>query len=776
MLKYYKAIEVNYGTDRSKKWDRLQYAERDNMKKLDMQNVYADYDDFMEQHGEAVLKDAVKAIQPDVCGMDRDGALRLAGAMKNCGFSKEDFAEVLARSSQDKGTFAKQWRNFRGSGEHGEATEGTIYQFAQASGWEWPEPQEFVKDNGLQGKVSTSKSAAGSKKPQLENLARWKPDITFSCIMDSEGYTQKPASVWEVRNREQSPTPAPEPITIAQFVDAVTSGHTFSPRVYNKMDTGKRDENGRIIYDYYPVKQQLFVVDMDNEEPALDENGKPIKGQKKRISNYKSIEDAIEICKQHGIMPFLVYETFSSKAHREDPAEPYKKFRLCFLLDAPVTVRQFGLNGMNAVTEYFIKLFGQAADGKTKDTARLIYGTDEKDSIQQYNAVLDSKKILQAAFAKQLNQDEEEPPEDPAEQKTGEELLEDFLQTVAGREFEPIPTGIQDLDRALEGGFMRKTLVMLGAAPGMGKTALAQWIFENMAEHGQDVLYINLEMAREQLLARSLSRTAWKYYRADLSAIEIMRGYEWTDETKETVANAARVYREKVAPHFVYNPEGVTKSIDSILDTMKAETKRIKAQGKPAPIICIDYLQVISTSNRDPIEGMKDAILQFKDFAKDNETVVFLIMANNRASNKTGTAELESGRDTSAIEYSGDLMLGLAYTAIEDHETYNTWANTQKGDVRLVEKVYTLDKVRQLKKYAYENNKPVPEVCTRISLKVLKNRFGQDERRANFVFDGKHSVFKQIEYRYSNNEDYMPDSKKIDAEDDFKPLTDKPEK
>lgn len=742
------------------------------MKKLNMKNVFADYDDFLEQYGDAVLCDALAAIQPDACGMDRNGALTLAGAMKNCGFTREDFAEVLARSSQDKGTFAKQWDRFRGSGKtHGKATAGTIYQFAQDSGWEWPSPEDFVKSHGLQADAKSSTAAkhiAKKDAPALALMTKYPEGFTLSCIFDSVEYKNKPAKAGDIREREQTPTPMPEPITIKDFAHNVAYGRTFSPTVYNKLQTGT-DKNGKPIYEYKAIMQQVFVVDIDNEEPVLDEDGKRIKGQKKCIDMPLTIDGAQDICKAHGIAPFFVYETFSSKLHRDDAEAPYCKFRLCFVMDKPITVQRYGEVGIDKAIDYFIGLFGKAADSVTFDYARLIYGTDEKDRAHLYANIINSEKFMQQLYAKgEAAADTEEPA---AEVKTGEELLEDFLQTVSGRDFEPIPTGIQDLDRALEGGFMRKTLVMLGAAPGMGKTALAQWIFENMAEHGQDILYLNLEMAREQLLARSLSRTAWKYYRADLSAIDILRGYEWTDENKETIANAARVYREKVAPHFVYNPEGVTNDLESILDAMAAETKRITDQGRPAPIVCVDYLQVISTDNRDAIEGMKDAIMQFKDFAKENNTIVFLIMANNRASNKAGTAELESGRDTSALEYSGDLMLGLAYTAIEDHEKYKDWVKDRKGEPQLVEREYTLEKIRSIKKYAYENKREVPEVCNRISLKVLKNRFGQAERRANLIFDGKHSIFKQTEYKYSNSADLMPEDAGSNADGDFKKLS-----
>ena len=99
---------------------------------------------------------------------------------------------------------------------------------------------------------------------------------------------------------------------------------------------------------------------------------------------------------------------------------------------------------------------------------------------------------------------------------------------------------------------------------------------------------------------------------------------------------------------------------------------------------------------------------------------------------------MESGRDTSTIEYSGDLMLGLSYTAIEDRRKYE-YGEDKNGNPRYAE--YDLETIRRLKKEAYEAGRDIPAVCNELSLKVLKNRFGEAERQASLIFDGKHSTF-----------------------------------
>ena len=332
--------------------------------------------------------------------------------------------------------------------------------------------------------------------------------------------------------------------------------------------------------------------------------------------------------------------------------------------------------------------------------------------------------------------------EEPIVIQSGAEMIDAFLSTIQTREFEQEETGISDIDRALKGGFIRRTMVMLGAAPGLGKTLLMQWILENMAKHGHDVLYINLEMDRAQLLARSISRYTWQRENMDVDALTTLKGYQWSEEQRAAIMKTAEWYKQEIAPHFTYNPDGTTNKISNILKVMQIVTDRAKEEGRPAPLVCIDYLQLIDNENRDATEGLKNTIAKLKDRAKDHNTIIFIITANNRESNKTGVTNLESGRDTSAIEYTGDYMLGLSYTVIEDGRSY---CYGKKGNGEPALKKCDLDYIRRLKRRAKDNNEPVPAVCNAVSLKINKNRFGEAEGRVKMYLDGEHSTLRLAE-------------------------------
>lgn len=261
-------------------------------------------------------------------------------------------------------------------------------------------------------------------------------------------------------------------------------------------------------------------------------------------------------------------------------------------------------------------------------------------------AILEAKQAEEAERAKQ----------------TGAGMMASFLQDIQTERYKPEPTGITDIDLALEGGFTRQELVLLGAAPGVGKTALASWIFETMAARGLDCVYLNLEMSRNQMLSRSISRvTARRGHR--YTPKKILRGYSWNQEERENITAAIAEYEATVAPHLIYNPDGVTANLDSILEHIEKEAQRAEAAGKQAPFIVLDYLQYVRGGEREDVtETLKRALTALKDFALRHNTVCFLIMATNRDSNRRGAVTMESGRDTSNLEYTGDIVLGLTFT------------------------------------------------------------------------------------------------------------------
>ena len=383
--------------------------------------------------------------------------------------------------------------------------------------------------------------------------------------------------------------------------------------------------------------------------------------------------------------------------------------------------------GKKAQGELYAELTAAGIEAISADTAELFTG--KKDPNEAYIADADAlaekiTELLQEIDERTAAREKEKAA------RTGAGMIEAFLERAKTEIYKPVKTGLAEVDNILGGGFMKQSITILQAAPGAGKAALASQLFEGMAKNGYKVVFINLEMSKEQLIARSIARYTKRYTGTPLTPLEVLQGYKWTPAQETAAREAGAMYGREVAENFIYNPEKANRNITSIIEALEAEATTAEAEGKPAPIVCIDYLQLIRGDGREEVtEATKRAIIELKAFAIRHNTFVLLISATNREANKSGNNELTSGRDTSDIEYTADVLLGLTYKAIAEGRK-------------------TLTQINQEKRAAIERGEPIPEDARRMALTVLKGRLIGDGRRATLDFNGAYSDFTPVTERY----------------------------
>lgn len=367
--------------------------------------------------------------------------------------------------------------------------------------------------------------------------------------------------------------------------------------------------------------------------------------------------------------------------------------------------------------------------GDQTDPENAEYRKDPNDVLQHSGAEALRQAIKETVEAtEQARKGNALEAETEREQRTGAGMVDAFLQAIQTCKYEPMPTGIRDIDRALCGGFTRQQLVMLGAAPGAGKTALAQWIFEGMAQRGTPCVYVNLEMSREQLLARSISRIAARQG-TKIRALEILQGYKWTDAQRSAILAAAQEYKDNIAPRFIMNPEGISADLDTILAYLETEAQRAEKAEQPAPVCVLDYLQLVSGQPReDAATVIKRAVAGLKAYAIKHDTVCFVIIAHNRQANSTGAVSMEAARDTSAIEYSADIQLALTFTAC----------------------------LKRDGKKAKSPDELTADERRRITLRIVKGRFGGRDTDVDLHFDGATMTYTQTSAEFTEIDEPTP--------------------
>ena len=250
------------------------------------------------------------------------------------------------------------------------------------------------------------------------------------------------------------------------------------------------------------------------------------------------------------------------------------------------------------------------------------------------------------------------------------DTLDTFLAKIQGNYFKPYTTGVQFLDEVLNGGVMKQTLTMLIAAPGTGKTTLMQQAAEELAEQGTPVIYLNLEMSQDQMLAKALSGRLAKRG-IHITANRIMQGYSWTREDREHITKAIALYRQNNLANITYKGD-IGSDLDAILDYINAAGRAAQEQGNTAPVVILDYLHLVTTDKRriEAQELIKQTVTGLKRYAIDFDTIVFAIAAASRDAMKTELT-LNSARDSSNIEYTADNVLTLERA--EQQEDASDW-------------------------------------------------------------------------------------------------------
>lgn len=338
-------------------------------------------------------------------------------------------------------------------------------------------------------------------------------------------------------------------------------------------------------------------------------------------------------------------------------------------------------------------------------------------------------------------------------ERSGPGAVDSFLQVIQKETFRPVSSGIRELDIAISGGFIRQSLIMIGGAPGSGKTAIISQITENIIKNlGEDVYFLNLEMSTEVMMARSVARIANENGHK-ITFTDVLQGYDWDRKgIRDICLSAIEQYKNEVAVHLNYQYDSglPTTNYKAIMGKIEAEKNRLGH----APIVVLDYLQLLTgEKGQDVADIIKSTVTYLKKYASDNNTLVFCIMATNRESMKTGDAGLFSGRDSSNIEFGADLHLGIEYEA-----TSGVWDDDRmvkgeqspgyvKKDIEEIKR-YRREYVNELKMYDGDESRISPNVkanyekyCTRFIVRVNKSRYFGADGSALLEFDGARARF-----------------------------------
>jgi replicative DNA helicase len=244
------------------------------------------------------------------------------------------------------------------------------------------------------------------------------------------------------------------------------------------------------------------------------------------------------------------------------------------------------------------------------------------------------------------------------------------------KNLEFLPSGFSLLDRVLDGGFLKREFVVIGAFTGIGKSIFGGQLLFQVAQKGFKTAYFSLEISNEMIISRIVGQLA------NIKPTRIIAGLLEVDEYDAKAQAKAKV--------IVHNDD-----ID-LYDDLYILSEIIEAIKKnDYEFVVIDFIQNIQLLNgMDEYTRLNFVSIELQKLAKEkNVCIVILSQLSNRV-----------GREGSKIiEFKGSGGIAI------------------RADLGFI---LTRDEVESIE----ENTKQ------KVQLKLMKNRRGISGQRFDFKF------------------------------------------
>lgn len=273
--------------------------------------------------------------------------------------------------------------------------------------------------------------------------------------------------------------------------------------------------------------------------------------------------------------------------------------------------------------------------------------------------------------------------------KTMADAMSEAMDSISGKKEGRIDTGFPLLDATLK-GLWPGQLVLVGARPGCGKSAMCMEMAEAAARKGKPVLHITAEMLAGEVGERLLAKRT-----EGVTMDQLIDGVPETDENLwMNLAYTASV--ESKLPIYFYDGPDVTVS----------RIRELALGIENLKMIVVDYLGLMIGEKDKKAENRNLELggisRELKLLASELEIPIVAAAQLSRAVNETDKPKLNSLRDSGELEQNAVKVIFL-------------WKTTPGDD-------------------------------TQVGCTVAKNRRGRTGD-VNFYFDGSKMTFMELSYR-----------------------------
>ena len=467
-------------------------------------------------------------------------------------------------------------------------------------------------------------------------------------------------------------------------------------------------------YNMFISNQRLYIPIIENDKPkayisrAIDptdklryknSKGEIIPFNREYIKEVPEVEKTIYICE--GIFDALSIEEVGKKAIALNSTSNVNKFV------------EYIENNMQTSSKYNYILCFDNDNAGHKATDEMQEALKDLKISHRILEIPKDYKDINEWYVKVANKEVFRQEINPYNKDTILSYINDsFLNDISKmKNYKGRSTGFKELDKKINGVY--PGLYVLGAISSLGKTTYIHQLADQMASRGEKIIFFSLEQSRFELVAKSISRRTFLINpREAKTSLAIMQNTNIADITIEAVRDYQEIANNSiiVEGNFDMTVKSIRNYVESYINTTGNK-----------PVVILDYLQILRPINDRWTEKQQVDfnVSELKRISRDNDIPIFIICSFNRENYST-TVDFTSFKESGAIEYGADVVMGLQLEVMEQ----------LTGDV---------NKKRE------QINKAKSETPRKVQLIGLKNRNGRSYFKCSYRFYPGYNYFEELE-------------------------------
>lgn len=213
-----------------------------------------------------------------------------------------------------------------------------------------------------------------------------------------------------------------------------------------------------------------------------------------------------------------------------------------------------------------------------------------------------------------------------------------------------MPTGFSELDKILSGGFRKSDLIVIGARPSFGKTALSLDIARNAAmKTGLPIGIFSLEMSRDQVIDRIISSESqvplWK-----------LRSGHFVKEAHEEELQMLQQALDRLSRVNFFIDDTPSPNVMQ----MRSMARRLQMEHGLG-LVMVDYLQLVRprTNSENMVQQVTEISRGLKALARELNVPVVAVSQLSRAVDQRDSKipRLSDLRESGSIEQDADVVM-----------------------------------------------------------------------------------------------------------------------